>query len=327
MAYELTGRGFEPWDQLVSWAVRNVVEGDLIIVPPIPGAPDKSERQFVEVPQETASVLAPMMGADLPTLERWVRAHDAIDGYHISPENDLDRILGAFIVQHEFFPDRRLHLRGISGEHAWQLVGALAARSQGPISVETSAHLAGVTAGIYYRPNGVRALARILKGTELDSIPCDCPVCVEMLEFGGLSEKVPPRTVPIMLHNLYQLMRYVRIYEDIEPVLVQVRAEAQARLGYFEGQFAPEVLRCLAGYDLYLERGWDRVRDQSLRAMGQLDVNQRQLFDVPPTPPPAPCAVCGESEGRFPLSTFLGEALVCEDCHRFYEEAQKVMAK
>jgi hypothetical protein len=325
ISYELVGEGYEPFDMLVEKAVQNVEDRDFIIVPATENSPELSEKQFFKVPQDRGSVLAPIGGSELNEMEKWVGQAQFLDGYHIAATNDLPTILGAFILQHEFFPKKRLHLRGVSGEKAFQLVGALASTSEGPVSVETSAHLAGVTAGIYFRPNSVKGMARLLKGTELDSIPCDCPVCSSLLEIGALSEKVPARTVPIVLHNLYQIIRYVRIYENIYPIYEQAKTEGLQRTGYSSmSGFHPEVLRLIEGFSFYREHGWELAKERPLALLGAIDPNQKLLFQTPETAPPEPCLVCGEAEGRYPFHSVIGEGLICDSCKRFFEEAEKV---
>ncbi len=326
ISYELVGQGYEPFDLLVEKAIQNVEDHDLIVVPAVDSSPELSEKQFFKVPDAVGSVLAPIMGSELSEMEKWVGQAQFLDGFHFSAGGDLPAIVGAFILQREFFPKKRLHLRGVSGEKAFQLVGALSSQAEGPVSVETSTHLAGVTAGIYFRPNSVKGMARLLKGTELDSIPCDCPVCSMTLEFGALSDKVPSRTVPVTLHNLYQVIRYSRLYENLYPIYVQAVAESLQKSGVSSmSGFMPEVLRVLEGWDFYREHGWAVVRERPLTLMGALDPGQKLLFQTPQSPPPEPCLVCGESEGRYPFNSVIGEGLICESCRRFYEEAQRVV--
>ena len=320
LSLELTGQGFEPFDKMLEWGLGNIEEGDLLLIPDCDGSPIKTREQFRQVPQETGSILAPIRGRTLPEMEKWVKDNPSLDGYYVSPRNELGVILSAVILQQEYFPTSRLHIRGISGSQPVELLGTLLQKVKGQISVETSSHLAGVTAGVYFRPQMTKTLVRLLKGNELDSIPCGCPVCLDTFEFGGLSEKAPARTVPIMLHNLYQFVRFMRIYENITPSILSMK---KSSAGVF---FTNEVLALRGVFDYYLENGWKSVRDHSTSFGPDFDANQVRLFEVPSAPPPTPCPVCGEEEGiRFTYPLITGEVLICENCLRFYQEAAKVL--
>jgi hypothetical protein len=88
--------------------------------------------------------------------------------------------------------------------------------------------------------------------------------------------------------------------------------------------FHPDVLDFLEGYEFYLEHGWSIAKDQPLAVLGSTDPSQKRLHQIPSSPPPEPCIVCGEEEGRTPFKSVIGEGLICENCRRFFEEAEKV---
>lgn len=321
LALEMTGQGHEPFDKMAEWALSNVEERDLILVPADDDSPEKSRTQFYRVDNTMGSVLAPIRGTTLPEMERWVETIEAPDGYHVTPHNDLGAILSAFIIHEEFFPKARLHIRGVSGKRAIELVGMLTRSVQSPISFETGSHLAGITAGVYYRPFTVRELVRLLKGTELENNPCDCPVCARQFDFGGLGERLPTRTVPTTLHNLYQYLRFLRLCQSTERTELAV-AKSHGATDYVSA----EVYRLNDVFGYYKAHGWEAVREHSTAFGEDFDTAQARLFETVPSADPPPCAICEQGKGSFPLDTMAGGVLICDDCRRFYEEARKVLS-
>jgi hypothetical protein len=317
------GRSFETTEQIGHWIGDNIEGRDVVVAPDLPPGEDfdramkASKKEFDTVASlcgPTGSILGTIRGTTLTAMELWMRAIGAVDGYAIAAFNDLRTILYGMMLHHEFFPKQRLHFSGVSGERAFEVITYYARQTEAPVSIDTTAHLGGITAGIYYRPYDVRAMARLLRGDELDFLPCDCAVCKDQLDLVG-TEKSISKNVPLALHNLAQIIRYARLVETI-----------QVERKYFRELYAQnEVVAIINAYEHYLARGYDAVRDSAAFLDVDFDPAQTRIHNVPFTQPAPRCGLCGDEEGKFDYILGSGPTKLCFNCFRFYEEADEVL--
>jgi hypothetical protein len=286
---DTTGRGFEPEDRVAEWVEQNAGPADF----------------GVDYPPRKLSWVVPVRGESLPSMEEEMRARSGSPraGIAVYPDGKLSTLLYGFILHREFFRGKRLHVVGVSGHAMLQALAVYSRTVEGTISFDTSCHLSGATMGAYFHPYTVRAL--VSRGTTVETPPCDCAVC--QTPAARIGEQLTPPA--LVLHNLYQLLRYVRIWRAV--------AISHPDRGSY---LINEVQSVLDGFNYYKEHGYAHIRDTA-DLLQRFDPGQRRLLDVQSVAP-VPCSTCG-AESR----TEYRGTRVCDSCKRFYEEAEKVLAE
>ena len=288
------------------------------------GAPPPDEKWYEWVRQERGAhdiVVGASDGyamipseecSSLRRLDDWRRSQGSPIGIAARVDGDLVRLLNVIIFHDAFYADTPLHISGVAGAAAMEVLGGYTGRfARADVSFTTSNHLVGASAQVYYRPYAPVGLCRLFGAGELSQYPCDCAVCTAA-EYGELGDRRRglAGTGLVVLHDLIQTLRYLRLHHVLPVEWENAHTSYKSKLYRISKQ-------ALEAFEYYQSVGFERVKDAPsiLREDSRVAL-QRRLWMVESIEPPAAPSRCTVCEVALTES-----GTMCADCEVWYEAA------